>query len=282
MQKNAAQLSTWLEAHEGIAHTADVYRAGFTKYAVRRAVAAGLVWRTRRSWIYGKTCTRELFRAVQLSGRLTCISAARKMGLWVIDDSRLHIAVPPHAHLLMTCDDVRLHWGGGLVPLPRVALVDAPSNVLANVATCRPFEEAVVVFDSALRIGLITLEELSRLPVESPAFRRVCEATSILSDSGIESLPRIRLARIGIVMKQQVMVRGRRVDGLIGDRLVLQIDGGDHMDPQQRRKDIEHDARLQLMGYPVLRFDYVQIMFDWERVEAVIVAAIAQGLHLAK
>ena len=35
------------------------------------------------------------------------------------------------------------------------------------------------------------------------------------------------------------------------------------------------------MGYTVLRFDYVQIMFEWPFVEGTILAAMAQGLHLA-
>jgi hypothetical protein len=31
----------------------------------------------------------------------------------------------------------------------------------------------------------------------------------------------------------------------------------------------------------VLRFDYQQVMFEWQRVEAVLVTALAQRLHLA-
>ena len=36
-----------------------------------------------------------------------------------------------------------------------------------------------------------------------------------------------------------------------------------------------------LLGYTVLRFDYQQVMFEWERVEAVLAAAMAQQVHLA-
>jgi very-short-patch-repair endonuclease len=34
------------------------------------------------------------------------------------------------------------------------------------------------------------------------------------------------------------------------------------------------------LGYTVLRFDYYQVMYDWDLVESTIVAAMAQGLHL--
>jgi very-short-patch-repair endonuclease len=45
--------------------------------------------------------------------------------------------------------------------------------------------------------------------------------------------------------------------------------------------NIRADARLVLLGYTVLRFDYQQIMFDWPHVESSIMGAVAQGLHLA-
>ena len=46
--------------------------------------------------------------------------------------------------------------------------------------------------------------------------------------------------------------------------------------------DIAHDRRLALLGYTVLRYDYRQILFDWPRVEAEILHAMSQGLHLAQ
>lgn len=44
---------------------------------------------------------------------------------------------------------------------------------------------------------------------------------------------------------------------------------------------MDADARLVLLGYTVLRFDYQQVMFEWERVEALLITAMAQRLHLA-
>ncbi|HEX5727911.1 MAG TPA: hypothetical protein VFX99_00635, partial [Microbacterium sp.] len=58
----------------------------------------------------------------------------------------------------------------------------------------------------------------------------------------------------------------RREDPL-GDRAVA----GD------RRRDIRADARLTLRGYTVLRFDFQQVYFDWDYVEATVLAAVAQG-----
>lgn len=77
-------------------------------------------------------------------------------------------------------------------------------------------------------------------------------------------------------------IDGHPVDFLIGDRLVVQLDGFEHhSSPAARRRDMDADARLTLLGYTVLRFDYQQVMFEWERVEAVLATAMAQQVHLA-
>jgi very-short-patch-repair endonuclease len=83
-------------------------------------------------------------------------------------------------------------------------------------------------------------------------------------------------------VRQQVVLAGRPVDMLVGDRLVLQIDGYEHHSSSaQRAKDIAHDAELRLRGYTVLRFSYGQIVHDWVAVERRITRALAAGLHLA-
>lgn len=153
-------------------------------------------------------------------------------------------------------------------------------NVLAQVAQWQPLERALVVWESAIRKERISLDVLRRLPLRGPRPRALIEACSLLSDSGIETVPVLRLRRVGIDVRQQVRVHGHRVDGLIGDRLVYQVDGFDfHRQAPQRREDIAHDRRLVLAGYTVLRYDYAQILFDWPAVEAEIRLAVAQGLH---
>ncbi|MGO7983929.1 hypothetical protein ACC691_39505, partial [Rhizobium johnstonii] len=76
------------------------------------------------------------------------------------------------------------------------------------------------------------------------AFHRVAQASTPLSDSGIETIPRLRFAELGIRMEPQVSVDGHRLDGRIGERLLLQFDGlGPHSSRAQREKDLREDAR---------------------------------------
>ena len=92
-------------------------------------------------------------------------------------------------------------------------------------------------------------------------------------------MPRLLWLRLPII--PQAWIAGRRVDFLVGDRLVLQIDGGHHVGAQ-REQDIEHDAQLMLMGYHVIRVGYTQVIDRWHTVQDLITRAVAQGLHLAR
>jgi very-short-patch-repair endonuclease len=117
----------------------------------------------------------------------------------------------------------------------------------------------------------------------SLAARELAEAVTGLSDSGLETLVVTPLRRWGVQVRQQVVLAGRPVDVVVGDRLVLQIDGYEHHSSSaQRAKDIAHDAELRLRGYTVFRLSYSQVVHDWPAVERRITRALAAGLHLAR
>jgi very-short-patch-repair endonuclease len=229
-----------------------------------------------------------LRRAVQIGARLTCLSAAAHLGLWVIDDGRFHVATPPTASRLALPpsmpDTPRLevvHWSAPPVKVTTRVAIDPIENVLAAVARCQPHENAVAVVDSALNRKLVGRRQLLRLAAEiGGPFVAVVAESDARADSGIETLPRLRLARRGVEMVPQVRVDGHRVDGLIGERLVLQFDGDPfHSTKAQRQRDREEDARLVLQGFSVLRYGYQDVMERWEKTEEQILSAIAQGLH---
>ena len=275
------ELGSWLAQHGGIAHAQQAVRAGFTRYSIRQSIAGGVCARIRRDWLALPTAPPDLCAAAALGGRVACLSAARRLELWHLSDGMNHVSVPRNA-TVPASNALRVHWSVGPIPVSRLALVEPIENALVHIAECQPFENALVVWDSALNKKLVTGASLARLHLRSTAAHAVRAVSSGLADSGLETLPVSRLAAIGIRVSQQVMIEGHRVDGLIGDRLVLQSDGFSfHSSAEQRRADIAHDRRLALLGYTVLRYDYRQILFDWPRVEAEILHAMAQRLHLA-
>ncbi len=58
------------------------------------------------------------------------------------------------------------------------------------------------------------------------------------------------------------MAPGIRVDLMIGERLIVEVDGREHhSDPVAFERDRVRDARLSALGYRVLRFSCNQVMF---------------------
>jgi very-short-patch-repair endonuclease len=96
----------------------------------------------------------------------------------------------------------------------------------------------------------------------------------------METLVGARLRGIPARVHPQVVILGHRVDFLIGDRLVLQIDGGHHVGAQ-RNADTAHDTLLTLHGYTVIRVGYADVVHRWPDVQDRVLRALAQGLHLA-
>ena len=208
---------------------------------------------------------------------LSCITQARRLGLWVLEEPIRHVASDPHGRGAPAAEAV-VHWC--IPPVPRApgVLTDPIENVLAVAAGCQPHESALALWESALNRGLVDIESLTRMPLP-PAARSLLAEALPFADSGLETLFRVRLRWLRVRIVPQVWIAGHPVDLLLGDRLVVQIDGGHHVGAQ-RTSDIAHDAALMLLGYHVLRFSYSQVVSDWPAVQDVIARAVAQRLHL--
>lgn len=273
-------LQLWLRKRGGWAHRSDAIEAGWTRYRLEQALRSALIMVTARQWLHLPGIDDDLRAAMSASGRVTCVSAARMLGLWIPHPpDRLHLAVHPHGGRDMS----RLVAHRNLGPvraLPRSPL-DAIENVLARVATCQPHLEALAIWESAINKRLVTVAHLQAVDWTTHAARALASEAGGASDSGLETLVVHRLARLGVHAVQQVPLLGHEVDLLIGQRLVIQLDGFAYHQAAQRRADIAHDRRLRLAGYTRLRFDYIEVMDRWPLVERQILAAVAQNLHLA-
>ncbi|MBD3751216.1 MAG: DUF559 domain-containing protein [Micrococcales bacterium] len=276
--RSVGELARWVDGCGGAAHSRSVAAAGFTVHVVRTAIALGALERVRRSWLVRPGCDPARRTAAATGGRLTCLSAASALGLWTPLHDEVHVAVAPTASRVRA-PRVRLHWGSGPAPTSATHTDDPLVNVLFHVARCVPLAEAAAVWESALRSGRTDRRILERVQWGSERARQLASVASLLSDSGIETHFVHLMRSIGVTVAQQVWVDGHPLDGLIGDRLVVQLDGFAHHQASDRRRDLRADTRLALRGFTVLRFDYHQILFDPEYVTSTITDAIAQGLH---
>lgn len=262
----------------GVVRGIRLAEAGVSWRAVAEAIDRGELVRIRRRWVALPDADPALVEAARAGVIVACVSAAVHHGLWVPRHDVSHVAAPAHAGRVDAEDGARVHRAKALVPRHPDALVDGVANTLITVATCVPHEEALVIWESALNKGMIALSELEGLPLPGRA-RAVAAVAQPLSDSGLETFVIVRLRWLGVRLVPQAFLFGHRVDLLIGDRLVLQVDGSHHVG-SQREEDIRHDAILMVNGYHVIRVGYRQVMHDWPQVQSLITSAIARGLHL--
>jgi very-short-patch-repair endonuclease len=265
----------------GVARTQEFAAFGITPRALRRSVAAGEVIRARQGVYLSPDLPVPIRVAVRHGGVLACASVARLHGLWVLPiDELVHVALPPNGHSRPHdgCDCVQ-HWNALPVSPTEVTLVDA----LVQIRGCLGDDAFFASLESGLHLGLVTparRRELRNRITESA--RWLVDLARTDAESGLESLLRVRLHPLGISVKTQVDVAGvGRVDFVLGDRLILEVDGRNgHDDDEGRHKDLLRDAVAASHGFDTLRFDYAMVVHEWEVVEQAILGKLVRGLHL--
>lgn len=277
----------------GTARLSTLVEAGHGSKAVQRLAARGVIERARRGWYFLDSVDRDIVRAVRIGGRLACISACREYGIWTPVDDRIHVSLwsnashlksPDDAHRLRTVGDSGAvhHWNqhgpdhesrGRLPTLPRA---------LEEALSCQSAEIGFAMVDSAMHRGVLSdmdrWELYHRVPERC---RASVEQADGVCESGTESLFSYRMRALGIIMQAQAEIDGvGRVDFLIGDRLIVEIDSEEHHgSPSKRRRDLLRDAIAAALGFITLRFDYWQIMEDWETVKAAVLESVSRGDH---
>lgn len=268
----------------GAAATHELYAIGATREQLRLAVRAGVIRRIRYGWYIDPDTPAALADALRVGGRATCASVVAHHGLWLRKPPAcVHVAVAPNACQLRNPGDYRRRFEGGAVVHwsdrgqgpSRLVVPLIPS--LLEFADCQGAEDAFAAAESALARRLFTVEQWRRACAESSAAHAARLAfASVLSGSGTESVFVFRMRWLGIRVRQQVKIGADRVDGLIGDRLVVELDSREF---HERERDYARDARLGARGYRTLRFSYRQVMFEWPQVEAAVLAALAREDH---
>ncbi|CAN5547821.1 hypothetical protein BH10ACT6_BH10ACT6_14760 [soil metagenome] len=283
----ASELRALVNAYGGAVATHELHAAGFSKHQIGLEVRGGRLVRVRQGWYVSPGIHPDLVRAVRVGGRLTCGPALDLHGVWVATDGRLHVAVdrndcqlraPSSARRrLRETDATVVHWRDG--PVTSRLIVD-PVAALEDLCRCASPEMVAASADSVLHRDPSQRGQISEMANRVPgAFRRALLSADGVCESGTETLFWIRMR--GHHPRRQVWIPGvGRVDFLIGERLVVEIDGEQyHSDSRAFEADRRRDALLSAMGYRVLRFSFRQVMKRWPEVEAAVRAAIARGDH---
>jgi very-short-patch-repair endonuclease len=158
--------------------------------------------------------------------------------------------------------------------------IEDPASAFERFASCgRPLEIAVAA-DSALNLGVLTWEQVTDVLSRSARRRRLLSRIDGRAESGLETIARIRLRARGVGLRIQVSIGAYRVDMLIGDRLIIELDGQRWHDTASTfESDRRRDAALVAAGFIVLRFSFRRVMNEWDQVEQQILALVRRGEH---
>lgn len=279
-----SSLRETIRRHGGVAATHELRAAGFTRERLRLATREREIRRIRQGWYIDPDTPEAIADCLRVGGRATCVTAAEQLGLWLpVRPSTVRAAVRRNACQLRDPGDYRqrfpdhstavVHWTDIDRNGPRMFVeIEA---LLREIALCQGAETAFVVAEAAFAKSLLTRAAWERvcdaLPVALAAAIRRADAGS---GSVTESVFMHRAPVFGVRVRRQVTIGPDRVDFLLGDRLIIEIDSKEF---HERERDYARDARLGARGYRVLRFTYRQVMHDWPAVEAAILAAIARG-----
>jgi len=278
-----------------LGHTArrrTLLRHGVSLSDIADARASGYLNRPKRGWYHSPAADSDQRRAVLVGGRIGCVTALRRWGMWAGTTDELHVHVAPTASRLRTVAATAVHGDQRPNPSPRLrrhrfaelsespgfritnagnpvihwrdesfearALdwLVSPADALAEAVRCLSLEHAVACVDSALRHRVISATEWSdvhaTLPERLSTIGTLIDASS---DSGLESIARQRLRQRGHQVESQHPVPGvGRVDLLIDGLIALETDGDAfHSSKSQRANDRTRTLLAASVGLPTIR-----------------------------
>ena len=254
-------------------------------------------------------------RAVMAGGRVGCVSALRRVGVWGGLDTALHIHVPPSASRLHL-DEIaalgrspetrrtdktfwaepgppRVHWQRANAASTRAGrswaddwLAD-PMSALRQAVLCLDDEHAIAAIDSALRKEVVHAQNLESLFRSLPRrLQRLRVELDPAADSGPESIVRVRMRRAGFVVEPQVSIPGSSdLDLLINGVVGLDIDSRAwHTGQEQISWDYGKTLQSVALGRPTLRILPHHIFDLWPSTLAAISRAVSdmEELHLLR
>ncbi len=276
----------------GAAHVATLRERGVSSAAVRSAARSGRIIRIRRGWYAARDLHPDVVRAIRVGGRLGCISGCAVHGLWTPNDG-LHVIMRHGARHLKHPDDgaridgttkprgLVLHWGADSDDRDLVSI----GECLIQALECQPPDLAFAILESALHRGMLSMASLRDIAQRVPRRRALVESADSRAESGTESVFRYRILLVfpGLTIRAQVDLPGvGRVDFVIGDRLVIEIDSeAHHGAAANRMRDLRRDAAVAAFGGITLRFDYRQVFGEWHLVEAAVRTVVERGQHMS-
>ncbi|MHB1009402.1 MAG: endonuclease domain-containing protein [Propionibacteriaceae bacterium] len=249
---------------------AALLECGWTRHAIREAIARGSLRRLSRGWYDAGGCSGDELAAAARGGRIGCLTALRDHGVWVPPTTHPHLITPRWQRAGVT----GIHH-----PLPRGRLWEREAirydvvECLSQVLRHHDVETSLIVLESACHLRLVSEATVSELIAERP--KPVTEQLARFdarSESGTETRVRLFLARLGYRVRPQVRILGvGRVDLLVGESLIVECDShAHHTGEAHYRGDRSRDLHAAALGYRVVRLTWEQVFLTWTDTQALL------------
>ncbi|MBA3367951.1 MAG: DUF559 domain-containing protein [Geodermatophilaceae bacterium] len=194
----------------------------------------------------------------------THLTAAALRGWWLPPlprDLPVFLAVPDAGwrprrsglHVTRHTSDIPYGWIDGLP-------ISEPAEILLATARHLGLLDLVILCDSALHVGDVTLDELARAAAKrrrgAPVLRRALSMLDGRSESPWETLLRLLHTTCEVPVDVQAPILdehgqlGARADlRIVGTRRLVEYDGAHHRDARQYERDRARDRWLQALGW---------------------------------
>lgn len=257
-------ITEFLRSRHGVATTDSLRKAGFTRRAVASAMDAGIVGRLHRGVYTGQDADPDVEAAFRANGLITCVSAARFYRLWTLGN-------PGSLHLSCSTGLKRrniIHHGACLHPAHPYLPVAGVADVLLHAIRCLPELEALVMVQSAVSQALLSVPFLADKlnGNRNGKARELLDLVLPRADSLLEVLAHTHFTRAGLRVRMHVDVPGvGEVDCLVNECLIVELDGGTHLEPRQARKDQYRNNAGMRGGLLSLRYYYADVVHHPQR-----------------
>ncbi|WP_244945737.1 endonuclease domain-containing protein [Gordonia zhaorongruii] len=249
-------------------------------HALQRAIRAGDLVRLRIGWYAFRVHDRTVASAVRDGGVSTCVDALRLHDLWVPP-------TPPRLHLRRGRHRTGKHvacrpCSGSLRSATRA--VDPVPVALKYAVHCLDADEWIAVCDSYMNSSLIDPADLrADMGSSSATVRRLLDWTDRRSQSGTESITRVRLKSLGYSVVVQPGIEGVGWADLRIGKLILECDSRlHHSSKAAYERDHHRDRRALVDGWLVMRLTYDDVLYGWDTVLEDIRAITTPDRHRAR
>ncbi len=228
-----------------VARRKDLLAAEFTAWELKQAELQGRI-KTVAPGHFGLPHADPLdVYLAKYQGRRTCLSKAKKLGLWVIKEpERAHVAVA-HGRPVPGCVVHRVSGGQSLM------------DILRQCVKCGTEVEALAVLESAVVLGKYTIPRLRKAfsGRKDAAARAVIDLIDPQSQSIAETVGRYHMRKAGYNVQGQYFVKGvGHLDLLVEGILGVETDGETyHNTPDGWEEDLRRDNLLVVRGLWCLR-----------------------------